>query len=135
MGDAVNLGARLEGQNKEYGTRIIISETTYAQVKGQFVCRELDLIRVKGKNKPVAIFELMSTMEDGKKWEPLVEVFAEGLKVYRRGKFAQALEIFEDILSAYPNDGPAKLFARRSKMYAEEPPLGVWDGVYTATSK
>jgi adenylate cyclase len=135
MGDAVNLGSRLEGQNKEYGTRIIISETTYAQVKEQFVCRELDLIRVKGKNKPVAIFELMSTVEDAKKWEPLVQVFSDGLKAYRRGKFQQSLEIFEDILSAYPGDGPAKVFARRSKMYADEPPLGVWDGVYTATSK
>ncbi len=135
MGDAVNLGARLEGQNKEYGTRIIISENTYAHVKDQFVCRELDLIRVKGKNKPVAIFELMSTIDDGAKWKPLVEVFADGLKAYRRGKFEQALEIFEDILSAFPGDGPAKLMARRSKMYVEEPPVGVWDGVYTATSK
>jgi adenylate cyclase len=135
MGDAVNLGSRLEGQNKEYGTRIIISETTYAQVKDQFVCRELDLIRVKGKNKPVAIFELMATAEDAKKWEPLVQVFSDGLKAYRRGKFGQALEIFEDILSAYPSDGPAKVFARRSKLYAEEPPMGVWDGVFTATSK
>jgi adenylate cyclase len=134
MGDAVNLGARLEGQNKEYGTRVIISEATYLQVKDQFICRELDLIRVKGKNKPVAIFELMATVEDAKKWEPLVQVFSDGLKAYRRGKFAQALEIFEDILSAYPTDGPAKLFASRSRIYVETPPLS-WDGVYTATSK
>jgi hypothetical protein len=77
----------------------------------------------------------MATMEDPKKWEPLVQVFSDGLKAYRRGKFQQALEIFEDILSAHPGDGPSKVFSRRSKMYAEEPPLGVWDGVYTATSK
>jgi adenylate cyclase len=135
MGDAVNLGARLEGQNKEYGTRILISEGTYAKVGNLFVCRELDLIRVKGKNKPVAIYELMASIEEAKRLEPLVQVFAEGLHAYRRGKFQAALEIFEDILSAYPNDGPAKVFAKRSKLYANEPPIGAWDGVFTATSK
>ncbi|MBL8966094.1 MAG: adenylate/guanylate cyclase domain-containing protein, partial [Spirochaetaceae bacterium] len=59
MGDNVNLGARLEGTNKEYGTNIIISEFTYGLVKDHFVVRELDNIRVKGKNKPVLIYELV----------------------------------------------------------------------------
>jgi adenylate cyclase len=83
----------------------------------------------------VAIYELMAAAEEKKKYEPLVQVFSEGLHAYRRGKFPQAQEIFEDILSAYPNDGPAKVFAKRAKMYASEPPVGVWDGVFTATSK
>jgi adenylate cyclase len=59
MGDNVNLGARLEGTNKQYGTNIIISEFTYGLVKDHFVVRELDNIRVKGKNKPVLIYELV----------------------------------------------------------------------------
>ena len=59
MGDPVNLGARLEGTNKQYGTTIIISEFTYGLVKDQVVARELDNIRVKGKNKPVLIYELI----------------------------------------------------------------------------
>jgi adenylate cyclase len=59
MGDSVNLGARLEGTNKIYGTNIIISEFTYEQVKDRFICRELDNIRVKGKQKPVKIHEVM----------------------------------------------------------------------------
>ena len=63
MGDMVNLGARLEGTNKEYFTRIIISEFTYAQVKDKVVVRELDNIRVKGKNKPVLIYELVDVIE------------------------------------------------------------------------
>jgi adenylate cyclase len=63
MGDHVNLGSRLEATNKEYGTRIIISEFTYAQVKDKFVVRELDNIRVKGKNKPVLIYELVDCLE------------------------------------------------------------------------
>lgn len=63
MGDHVNLGSRLEATNKEYGTRIIISEFTYAQVKDKFIVRELDNIRVKGKNKPVLIYELVDCLE------------------------------------------------------------------------
>jgi len=64
MGDNVNLGARLEGTNKIYGTNIIISEYTYEKIKDKFYCRELDNIRVKGKHKPVKIFELVATMEE-----------------------------------------------------------------------
>jgi adenylate cyclase len=63
MGDNVNLCSRLEATNKEYGTRIIISEYTYAHVKDKFVVRELDNIRVKGKNKPVLIYELLDCLE------------------------------------------------------------------------
>jgi len=62
MGDNVNLGARLEGTNKIYGTMIIVSEYTYAMVKDQFVFRELDIIRVKGKNRPVVIYELVDDL-------------------------------------------------------------------------
>jgi len=64
MGDPVNLGSRLESTNKEYGTRIIISEFTYAHIKDKFIVRELDNIRVKGKNKPVLIYELIDCIED-----------------------------------------------------------------------
>jgi adenylate cyclase len=63
MGDNVNLGARLEGTNKQYGTNIIISEYTYGQVKDHVVVRELDNIRVKGKNKPVLIYELIDIVD------------------------------------------------------------------------
>lgn len=62
MGDNVNLGARLEGTNKVYGTMIIVSEYTYALVKDQFLFRELDTIRVKGKNRPVVIYELVDEL-------------------------------------------------------------------------
>jgi len=63
MGDNVNLGARLEGTNKQYYTTIIMSESTYAQVKDRVVARELDNIRVKGKNKPVLIYELLDVID------------------------------------------------------------------------
>ena len=63
MGDNVNLGARLEGTNKEYATRTIMSEFTYGLVKDRVIARELDNIRVKGKNKPVVIYELVDVLE------------------------------------------------------------------------
>jgi adenylate cyclase len=63
MGDMCNLGARLEGTNKQYFTTIIISEFTYAQVKDKVIAREMDNIRVKGKNKPVLIYELIDVIE------------------------------------------------------------------------
>jgi adenylate cyclase len=63
MGDNVNLGARLEGTNKIYGTNIIISEFTYREIESLFLCRELDFIRVKGKKKPVKIYEVMDVNE------------------------------------------------------------------------
>ncbi|GAF84639.1 unnamed protein product, partial [marine sediment metagenome] len=66
IGDAVNLGARLEGTNKVYGTLIIMSEFTYAKVKDWVICRELDSIRVKGKNEPVIIYEVIDFTPEGK---------------------------------------------------------------------
>ena len=63
MGDNVNLASRLEGTNKEYATSIIIGENTYELVKDKVIVRELDTIRVKGKNKPVVIYELIDVHE------------------------------------------------------------------------
>lgn len=63
MGDNVNLGARLEGTNKQYGTNVIISEFTYGLVRDRVIVRELDNIRVKGKNKPVLIYELVDIVD------------------------------------------------------------------------
>ena len=64
IGDNVNLGARLEGTNKVYGTGIIISEATLEHVRNRVVVRELDLVRVKGKNKPVTIYELVDVVRE-----------------------------------------------------------------------
>lgn len=77
MGDNVNLGARLEGTNKQYATNIIISEYTHALVKDKVVVRELDNIRVKGKNKPVLIYELIDCPEG---YDPPVQIDAKGKK-------------------------------------------------------
>jgi len=79
MGDNVNLGSRLEGLNKEYGTNIIISEFTAAVVRDELLCRELDAVRVKGKQLPVKIYELIARHADSGGREAVVSLFEEAL--------------------------------------------------------
>lgn len=136
MGDAVNLASRLEGMNKEYGTRIIISESTYIALNSpRVLVRELDLIRVKGKLLPVTIFEVMNAEKMGKEGKELVELFSRGLEAYKLRGWRDARKTFEQILERWPNDGPAKLFVGRcDEFLAEEPPAD-WDGVYIMKHK
>lgn len=96
MGDMVNLGSRLEGANKEYGTNIIISEFTYNHVKDTICCREIDSVRVKGKTRPVRIFELLGEKKDEPGYQNLIKVFATGLTLYRDGKWDDAIAAFQD---------------------------------------
>src|SRR5512142_2811362 len=107
MGDHVNLASRLEGQNKEYHTARIISEFTYAQVKDQFVCRDLDRIRVKGKLKPVGIYELIAFAKDAGKHADLMARWNDAQAAFYRRSFDEAIQKYEALLARYPNDGPA----------------------------
>ncbi len=137
MGDNVNLAARLEGTNKVYGTRICISEMTRSAVASEIITRELDLIRVKGKSRPVRIFEVLETADRGipAGRESLVERFEMGLSHYREREFEQAKDLFADILGLDPEDGPARLYLQRCGRYIETPPPEEWDGVFVMTSK
>ena len=135
MGDAVNLASRLEGQNKEYHTTRIISEFTYAQVKDHYVCRELDKIRVKGKLKPVGIYELMAFTKDGGKYRDLLTRWEDAQAAYYRQAWDEAVQKFEAMLSRYPDDGPAHTFLKRSHEFLKEAPAPGWDGVYVAKTK
>ncbi|MFO7768374.1 MAG: adenylate/guanylate cyclase domain-containing protein [bacterium] len=137
MGDNVNLAARLEGTNKVYGTRICISEMTRDAVASEIITRELDLIRVKGKTRPVRIYEVLETAGRGipAGRENLVERFEAGLGYYRGREFAEARDIFADILEMDPDDGPSQRYLERSQRYIETPPPEDWDGVFTMTTK
>ncbi len=135
MGDNVNLASRLEGLNKEFATQLIISEYTYDKVRDKMVVRELDLIRVKGKMKPVKIYELLSTIEESEGFRDLVERFGKGLETYRNGQWETAAGIFEQLQRDYPDDGPSGVFAERCRDLIVEPPPGVWDGVYVMKTK
>jgi adenylate cyclase len=136
MGDAVNLAARLEGLNKEYSTHILVSETTHASAAGQeFLFRELDLIRVKGKKKPVTIYELLGYRDGAAEFDGLVELFTEGRNLYMQRDWEQARYLFEKILERWPDDGPARIFLSRCFEFIIEGPDPEWDGVYTMKYK
>jgi adenylate cyclase len=142
LGDTVNLSSRLEGLNKDYGTHIIVNETTYAVTQqAKFVYRELDLIRVKGKTQPVMIYELIG--RDGVEnlygsiadVERRLEQFARGRILYRARRWEEAQHVFQLMIDKWPDDGPARTYWKRCQEYLfDEPPSG-WDGVFTMTHK
>jgi len=135
MGDSVNLGSRLEGINKEYGTRIIISEFTYKDVQNEFVCREVDRVRVKGKLEPVRIFELIAEGAIPADWKECLLSFNAGYQLYHGKDFAAAKEQFENALKARPADPVAELYIERCADYIAEPPPEHWDGVHVMKTK
>lgn len=129
IGDAVNLASRLEGLNKYYGSHILVSEDTWRQVpQGMFSFREVDRVRVKGKQLPVVIYELMASKQE------LLPRFEEGLEQYRSRAFAAAQQIFDELVLRY-DDGPSRLYSSRCADYLAAPPPVNWDGIYTAKSK
>jgi adenylate cyclase len=136
MGDSVNLASRLEGLNKEYGTRIIISDSTYKVLRSDRVLvRELDMIRVKGKLLPVTIYEVLDAEALGGKGKELVELFARGQQAYKLRDWRAAGQAFEQVLDRWPDDGPARIFLRRCEEYLAEEPEADWDGVYVMKHK
>jgi adenylate cyclase len=135
IGDSVNLASRLEGINREFGTHIIISESTFLQVKDQVVARELDLIRVKGKMHPVKVYELRGRAGDAQLHIDLVSRFEKGLQAYRSSQWEAAIEIFQGLVRDYPSDSPSHVFIARCHKLLADPPEGIWDGVFVMKSK
>jgi len=135
MGDGVNLGSRLEGINKEYGTRIIISQFTYGDVKESFTAREVDWVRVKGKLEPVRIYELICEGKPGAEWQVCLEKFLQGFDLYHAKDFQGAKACFEQALAARPEDPVSELYIVRCDDYLAEPPPENWDGVHVMKTK
>ena len=136
MGDNVNLASRLEGLNKEYGTHILITEQTLvAAGREDYVVRELDSVRVKGKEEPVRLFELRGRGVARTEEIALLQGYGEGLRLYRAQKFAEARVQFESIARRFPGDGPSILFVRRCDELAQIPPEQSWDGVFRMQHK
>jgi len=136
IGDNVNLGSRLEGANKKYDTHIMISEDTKAKIGDEFLTRELDVIKVKGKEKPVRVYELLarkgSLSEIGLK---LLDAYSSAISLYNKRDFKSAFEAFKQALQVYPEDGPSKLYLQRSEILRDFPPKPDWDGVFTMKEK
>jgi len=137
MGDSVNLAARLLGANKQYNTRLMISQYTYEKAKDAVIARSIDRIRVKGRDEPVEVFELMGRKDEGLP-ENMVrckEHFEAGSKLYLSQKWDEAIAEFRKSLEANPADGPSKIYITRCEEFKVNPPGDAWDGVYTMTTK
>ncbi len=135
MGDAVNLASRLEGINKTYGTRIILSEFTYKEVKDNFICREVDWVRVKGKVLPVKIFELMAEEKVKSHVQEMIKWFQEGYDLYHKQSWQSGATAFEKAIGLVPEDEVSKLYLQRCQDFIAEPPEEGWDGVYVMKTK
>jgi len=141
MGDTVNLAARLEPAAKQYGVYTFVAENTYKVVKDQFEWRLLDFIRVKGKNKPVKVYELFSEKNNlANNQSDLINAFNNGLDLYFKGEWSLALKKFNEAAKLeedfeYRPTTPSKIYVERCEAFKKSPPEKDWDGVWTMNTK
>ncbi|MEA2599415.1 MAG: adenylate cyclase [Acidobacteriota bacterium] len=134
IGDNVNLGSRIEGLNKDYSTQILVSEFTAKAAGNGFLFCELDSVRVKGKQKPVGIHELLDAAPGSLDQAGRAALFNRGLAAYRAQDFAGAEALFTDLADRL-SYAPGKIFRERCRHYQEEPPPADWDGVEVRKTK
>lgn len=136
MGNSVNLAARLEGVNKQYGTWILTSEYTADQTGGDFIYRKLDRVRVVGITTPVRLFEVVDEKSQvSESAKEVVDRFNDALNYFEAKDWVRAKKSFEEILKINPEDGPAQTFVKRCETYLKTPPPDTWDGVFNLTAK
>jgi adenylate cyclase len=139
LGDDVNLASRLEGQSKSYGVNVVIGPATREQAP-DYAAIELDLIKVKGKTRPVRIFALLGTPEvaSSEPFRALAAAHAAALAAYRAQDWKGAESFFKEARALGAPWHLEKLFDlydARLAAFRAEPPAAEWDGVFTATSK
>src|SRR6266568_8749402 len=136
MGDTVNLASRLEGANKEYGGRILVSAATLAAASDAVEAREIDRVAVLGQNRPQAVFEIMARKGELSPAQiELRDQFSEGLACYRRRQWLEARRAFEAALAMVPSDGPSITFIKRLDRLILHPPGEEWDGSWRLEQK
>jgi adenylate cyclase len=136
MGDNVNLGSRLEGANKAFGSSIMISEFTYEIVQDKFEVRYLDRIRVPGKAKPVKVYELLA--EKGALepiWQKAQPLYHEGIRFFTEKQFDLAKKKFLEVVQILGQDKASMAYIQRADTFMEMPPADDWDGVFEVKSK
>ena len=130
IGDTVNIAARLESANKAYGSKAIITEAVFEKLQGSFICRELDLLTVKGKSEPIRIYEILQQKEGAEtKIFEIRDFFQKGLNYYRRQNWDKAEAAFKECVERY-NDMPSVIFLDRIRHFRKNPPPEKWDGVF-----
>jgi len=136
ISDHVNLASRLEGLNPVYGTKILVSENTHAAIGDEFVCREIDCVRVKGKTQPVTVYELLCrrTEDAGGRAAQMAGAFTQAFMAYRQRRFDDAIALLEAV-SPNGSDPAVLKFIDRCRSLVAAPPPPEWDGVFTALTK
>jgi adenylate cyclase len=136
ISNAVNLAARLEGVNKQYGTWILATEDTIKETANRFLTRKLDRIRVVGINEPVQIHEVLETMEHAPEaLQQKVFLFHKALNLFETHHWKNAEQGFLHILEQFPDDGPSSLYLNRCRQFITHEPLPNWDGVFNMDEK
>lgn len=137
LGDHVNLGSRLEGLNKAYGTKILIGENTAQMVEKSFLLREIDMVQVVGRAQAVRIYELLARAGTSlpPEQEQAFSCYAAGLEAYRERRWDEALSLFKESLVVWREDGPSQIMAERCQSYQKTPPPEEWKGVFEALHK
>ena len=136
IGDRVNLAERLQNANKYYGTGVLMCEKTAARLRTPVRMRDLDLIRVRGMQRPVSLCEVLEhhTAESFPHMDEVIFAFAEAVAHYRDRNWGQAIRLFSEVLKANPADRPSSLYLERCEIYRQTPPPADWDGVWSLKS-
>ncbi len=141
MGDNVNTAARLESSAKQYGIYIQIADSTYQPIKEKLVVRDLDNVRVLGKEEPVKVWELISEVgKEPEQYKKILPAYNEALKLYQDQEWSKAIEAFkvsdalEDMFPGRKTN-PSRIYIPRCEHFQSNPPGDEWDGVWTLTSK
>lgn len=136
MGNAVNLAARLEGVNKQYGSWILLSDDTYKETGDLFTVRRFDKVRVVGINTPVQLWELVDFKADlSPDTQKLLDRFEEAHSIFDSRDWKKARSMFKAIEADYPDDGPSKSYIKKCETFIAKPPAANWDGVFSLTEK
>jgi len=133
MGNTMNLGARIQGICKVYGTRILVSESTAEAARTNYVFREIDVVQVKGKERGERIFELLGTREHPDLPDDTRRQFEVALALYRDRQWKAAEAAFQALAAA--GDPPSQIFLERCVTYAQTPPPSDWNGLYVMVTK
>ncbi|MDD5657222.1 MAG: adenylate/guanylate cyclase domain-containing protein, partial [Elusimicrobia bacterium] len=136
LGDEVNLGSRLEGANKFFGSGIMASESAYAGAQDAVEARELGRVLVVGKAVPIKVYELLAPKgELTEPWRRALPLYNDGLERFKKREFDRAAAAFEAMTGIIPKDGPAGFYLNAARDYSAIPPDQSWDGVIKLTAK
>lgn len=136
FGDEVNIASQLEGVNKFFGTRILVSENVYRHAEGGIVGRPVGQVRLLGRASSMRLFELLARKDALQAaWVAALPIFFKAMDSYYARRFEEACSAFAQVLKHLPEDGPSKLFLRAAEDFAQMPPPEGWDGVFNITSR